>query len=120
MESIKYDPETQRALRLFVILARSANSVSEQAHRNILKHGLKPSEFAVLELLYHKGPTPLGTVAERILLTTGSITHVVDQLEKKGLVRRVPDPKDRRVLHADLTEAGREKIAGIFPDHARR
>lgn len=118
MDRPEYDSDTRRALRLFVVLARCADSVFEHARRDILQHGLKPSEFAVLEMLYHSGPTPLGEVAERILLTTGSLTHVMDQLEKKGLVRRLPCPEDRRVLYADLTEAGHEKISTIFPTHA--
>jgi MarR family 2-MHQ and catechol resistance regulon transcriptional repressor len=114
------DLETQRALRLFVVLARCTNSVMEHARHDILRHGLKPSEFAVLEMLYHKGAMPLGEIASRVLLTTGSVTHVVDQLEKKGLVVRIPCEKDRRVLYADLTEEGRARIAAIFPDHAER
>ncbi len=120
MSESKFDADTQRALRLFVILARSLDSVGEITREDILRHDLKLSEFAVLELLYHKGPTLLGALAERVLLTTGSMTHVIDQLEKKGLARRVPCPSDRRALYADLTEAGRRKIAAIFPAHAAR
>ncbi len=114
------DSERQRALRLFRVLARCTNSVLEHARDDILQHELKPSEFAVLEMLYHKGPTPLGEVAARVLLTTGSLTHVIDQLEKKRLVRRIPCEKDRRVLYAELTDEGRAKIAAIFPGHAER
>lgn len=110
--------ETERALHLFRVLARCTKSVMEQSHQDILKQGMKPSEFAVLELLYHKGPTPLGDIARRILLTTGGVTHVVDQLEKKQLLKRIACEKDRRVLYADLTEAGRKKMEMIFPDHA--
>ena len=114
------DSETARSLRLFVTLARCYNSVMEHTRDDIQQHNLKPSEFAVLELLYHKGHLPLGEIADRVLLTTGSITHLIDQLEKKGLAQRVACPKDRRVLYAALTDAGREKIAAIFPDHAER
>jgi len=114
------DPDTQRALKLFVVLARSTNSVMEHAHDDIRRHDLTPSEFAVLEMLHHRGPTPLGEVAARVLLKTGSLTHVVDQLVKKGLVVRVPCDRDRRVLYADLTREGKEKIAAIFPAHAER
>ncbi len=120
MDSIRYDEETERALQLFVALTRCYNAVTEHARQDIVRHGLKPSEFAVLELLYHKGPVPLGKVAERILLTTGSVTHVIDLLEKRDLVRRVACPKDRRVLYAELTDQGRKLIAAIFPKHAAR
>jgi len=115
-----YDAETRLALKLFVVLARAGASVAEHARQDILRHGLSVSEFGVLELLWHKGPQPLGEIAERILLTTGSVTYVIDQLQKQGLVERRSCPTDRRVIYADLTDAGRERIESIFPDHARR
>ncbi|HEV2471559.1 MAG TPA: MarR family transcriptional regulator [Chthonomonadales bacterium] len=118
MNTDQYGDDAARALRLFVILTRSCSSVAELARRDIARHGLSPSEFAVLELLYHKGPTPLGAVADRVLLTSGSITYVIDQLEQQGLVRRVACPTDRRSLFADLTENGRQRIAASFPSHA--
>ena len=120
MNDKQCESETDRALRLFVTLARCYNSVMEHARDDLQRQDIKPSEFAVLELLYHKGPTPLGEIAGRVLLTTGSITHLIDQLEKKGLAMRVACPNDRRVLYADLTDAGREKIAAIFPGHAEQ
>jgi MarR family transcriptional regulator, 2-MHQ and catechol-resistance regulon repressor len=112
--------EMERALYLFRVLARCSNSVMRHAEQDIKQQGMKPSEFAVMELLYHKGPIPLTEVARRTLLTTGSITHVMDQLEEQGMVRRVACEKDRRVLHAELTEAGNAKIAATFPTHAER
>lgn len=115
-----YDEDTQRALHLFVILMRCCNSVSEQARKDIAQYDLSVSEFAVLELLYHKGRTPLGCIAEQVLLTSGSMTYVIDQLEKQGLVKRVHCPEDRRKLYAELTESGHTKIAAIFPGHAER
>lgn len=110
--------ETTRALRLFVVLQRAAAAAAEHTRRDIVRHGLSVSEFAVLELLWHKGPQLLGEIASRVLLTSGSMTYVIDQLEKQGLVARVPCPADRRSIHACLTPAGRERIAGIFPQHA--
>ncbi|MCS6776081.1 MAG: MarR family transcriptional regulator [Chloroherpetonaceae bacterium] len=112
--------ETERALHLFRVLARCARSVMEHARQDIVAQGMKPTEFAVMELLYHRGPTPLGDIARRILLTTGGVTHVIDQLEKRQWIRRVPCEKDRRVLFAELTEAGRQKMDALFPAHAER
>jgi MarR family 2-MHQ and catechol resistance regulon transcriptional repressor len=112
------DPETRRALRLFVVLARAAKSVADHARADIARHGLSVSEFGILELLYHKGPQSLGVLSEKILLTTGSVTYVVDQLEAQGMVRRVTCSTDRRVTYAELTEPGRARIAALFPPHA--
>ena len=118
MKSKRYDEETERALRLFVILSRCFDSVSEHARRDTARHKLSGSEFGTLELLYHKGPQPLGEIAERILLTTGSVTYVMDQLEKRGLARRVACPTDRRVSYAELTADGQALMQTLFPQHA--
>ena len=114
MEETHYTDAQQQALRLFVILSRCCNAVTEHTRLDIERHGLSGSEFAVLELLYHKGPLPLGALADRILITTGSMTYVIDHLVKKGLVQRVHCPNDRRVRYGDLTDAGRSVIAAIF------
>jgi MarR family 2-MHQ and catechol resistance regulon transcriptional repressor len=110
--------ETQRALKLFVVLTRCFDSILEPVKKSISQFGLIPSEFGVLEMLYHKGPVPLSDVGEKLLLTSGSITYVVDKLEKRGFVKRIACPEDRRVIYADLTEEGRERIQEIFPQHA--
>lgn len=110
--------ETQLALQLLVGLARCTHSVMKYCVNDILRYDLKISEFEVLELLYHKGQTPQGAIAERVLLTTGSITYIVNQLEKKGLVQRVPCPEDRRIIYAEITEAGKAKMDKMFPPHA--
>ena len=65
MDKTTYDEATHRALHLFVVLARCCNSVSDQARQDIARYDLSGSEFAVLELLHHKGPTPLGPSPSR-------------------------------------------------------
>ena len=120
MRNPGYDEDIRRSLHLFTVLMRCTQAVAAHARQDISRHGLTPSEFGVLELLHHKGPTPLGAISERILLTSGSITHVIDTLERKQLVRRAACPKDRRVLYAELTETGQKLIADAFPAHADR
>lgn len=113
----RYGEESERALKLFVTMVRCFDSVSAHARNDIIRHGLNVSEFGVLEFLYHKGAASHGEIAEQILLTTGSVTYVIDQLVKQKLVERKSCPKDRRVIYADLTEQGREKMDAIFPEH---
>lgn len=109
----------ERALKLLVVLSKAYKVVMAEAVKDMQRHGLSATEFAVLELLYHKGRTPLQRIGQHILLTSGSITYTVDKLETKGLLRRVPCPEDRRVTHAELTTAGRALFDRIFPEHAR-
>jgi len=107
------------ALELWVVLARATDAVSRHARADIARHGLADAEFGVLEVLRHKGPLPVCQVQRRILLQSGSTTYVVDKLVRRGLVRRTPNPKDRRGTILALTPAGRRLIARIFPEHAR-
>jgi MarR family 2-MHQ and catechol resistance regulon transcriptional repressor len=105
------------ALHLFVVLARAHQWVSTHAHHDIRKSGLNPTEFGVLELLFHKGPQPLQQIGDKILISSGNITYVVDKLERKGLVVRRPSPQDRRVIYAEVTEQGRDFMEEKFPQH---
>ncbi|WP_420127110.1 MarR family winged helix-turn-helix transcriptional regulator [Longimicrobium sp.] len=112
------DDDTAAALKLWVVLNRAHRAIGERARRQIERMGLRPTEFGVLEALYHKGPLTLGQVGERVLVTSGSVTPVVDKLERRGLVQRRISSEDRRVCYAELTDAGRELVGGIFPAHA--
>lgn len=112
------DEDTAAALKLWVVLNRAHRAVGERARRQIERTGLRPTEFGVLEALYHKGPLTLGQVGERVLVTSGSVTPVADKLEQRGLIQRRISSEDRRVCYAELTDAGRELVGGIFPAHA--
>ncbi len=68
-------------------------------------------------MLYHKGDQPVQKVAEKILVTSGTITYVINKLEKKELVVRRKCEKDKRIFYVSLTEKGREFISDIFPKH---
>jgi DNA-binding MarR family transcriptional regulator len=74
-------------------------------------HGLSWGEWKVLGSLLHQGPpyrlSP-GKLAEHLELSSGAMTNRLDQLEGAGLIRRLPDPSDRRGVHVELTEAGRK------------
>ena len=114
----RQDADTAATLKLWVVLNRAHRAITEHARRDIERQGLRPTEFGVLEALYHRGPLMLGEVGERVLLTSGSTTAVVDKLEQRGLLARRTSSEDRRVCYAELTEDGRALVARIFPDHA--
>src|SRR3954468_7419066 len=116
----KGNPRERRALSAYINLLRATNTVSSQAMKSLDAHGLTPSQFAVLEALYHVGPLCLTELARKILRTSGNLTMVVDNLEKSGLVRRIPDAEDRRYVRVEITENGRKVIASLFPEHARQ
>jgi DNA-binding MarR family transcriptional regulator len=71
---------------------------------------LTASRFTVLDLLATAAePLPLSELAARSACVRSNMTQLVDRLEADGLVRRVPDPHDRRSILAELTAAGAAK-----------
>lgn len=110
----------ERALAAYVKLLRASESVQGEAMRSLAEEDITPSQFAVLEALYHVGPMCLSVLAEKILKTSGNLTMVVGNLEKRGLVTRQQSRHDRRFVSAAITEKGKKLIARIFPQHATR
>lgn len=111
-------PQRDPALELFLVLSRASTWVNAHAVRDIRCYGLNPTEFGILEVLYHKGPLPLQQLGEKILISSGNITYAVDKLAQKQWLVRRPSPHDRRVIFAELTPQGRDLMAGLFPTHA--
>src|SRR5690606_27166142 len=106
--------DTERALKLFIVLSRGSKVVMEEANKLIESYKLNTTEFAVLELLYHKGRQPIQKIGQKILLSSGSMTYVVDKLEKKGLLERVFCTEDKRITYMSITAAGKALIEEIF------
>jgi MarR family transcriptional regulator, 2-MHQ and catechol-resistance regulon repressor len=109
-----------QSLKLYIVLSRAYKAINEHVNKVIQASGLNPTEFAVLELLYHKGDQPMQQIGGKILLASGSITYVVDKLEQKGFLVRIACPNDRRVTFAQITDKGKEFIQEIFPEHAEQ
>jgi MarR family 2-MHQ and catechol resistance regulon transcriptional repressor len=112
--------ETVRALSAYVKLMRAAESLTARIHRNLAEVDLSISQFGTLEALYHLGPMPQVEIGKKLLKSSGNMTLVIDNLEKRGLVRRERSEEDRRYFTVHLTEAGKELISEFFPAHAER
>lgn len=109
----------RRALGAYVKLMRAADSVTQRIHRHLAPAGLTPSQFGVLEALYSLGPLCQRELGEKILKTSGNVTLVIDNLEKRGLVRRERSADDRRYITVSLMPAGDALIRDVFPRHAQ-
>jgi MarR family 2-MHQ and catechol resistance regulon transcriptional repressor len=116
----KGTPAQERALSAYVKLERAASAAFAYARIGLEEEGLTLSQFAVLEALHHVGPQCLGDLARRILTSSGNLTLVIANLQKRGLVKRKQQGKDKRFVLATITPAGAKLIERIFPDHARR
>ena len=84
------------------------------------RHGLARGEFDVLAALRRSGPpfrlNPKA-LSGRLMLSSGAMTNRLDQLEKRGLTRRIPDPSDRRALFIELTKEGLKTIDEVVAAH---
>ncbi len=110
--------EEVRALNALIKLTRAAESVGARLSGLILEAGLTESQFGALEVLYHLGPMHQRELGRKLLRSSGNVTMVVDNLEKRGLVRRQRGTEDRRVVTVHLTDEGRRLIGRVFPRHA--
>jgi MarR family transcriptional regulator, 2-MHQ and catechol-resistance regulon repressor len=107
-------------VHLWLILMKAYRVLAQVDTQSIAAAGLGLSDFAVLEILLHKGPLPVNTIGRQVMLTSGSISTAVDRLEEKGLVLRQTCPDDRRVTYVMLTTTGRSLIKRVFKVHASR
>src|SRR5437763_11499700 len=105
------------ATRVWLILWKATRAIEKNATASISPLGLGFSDFAVLEVLKHKGPQPVNVIGKKVLLTSGSITSAVDRLESKALVRRTAHATDLRTRVVQLTATGRRLIDRAFRQH---
>jgi len=104
---------------LFLLFWKASHAVMRYDHESIATQGFASlSDYAVLEVLLHKGALPVNTIGEKVLLTSGSMTTAVQRLEKKGLVMRERSEGDARVVLVHLTDKGLNMIQEAFAGHA--
>ena len=110
-----YTDTEKRALSAYTKLMRAAESVTGRTSRLLAASNLTISQFGILEVLFHKGSLCQRELATKILKSTGNITMVIDNLEKRNLVRRERDHDDRRFIAIHLTQSGHLLIEHVFP-----
>ena len=113
-------PTNTSGIHLWLILMKAYRALAQVDARSIASSGLGISDFAVLEILLHKGPLPVNAIGRNVMLTSGSITTAIDRLERKRFVRRQACPNDRRVTYVTLTATGRTLIRRVFTAHASK
>ncbi|WP_394121853.1 MarR family winged helix-turn-helix transcriptional regulator [Planococcus donghaensis] len=104
-------------LKALTVLVRATDALHELIKTDVAQYGLNPTEFSVMELLYHRGQQPIQLIGKKVLIASSSITYVVDKLETKNYVIRKACPEDRRVTFAELTDSGQRLMDEIFPKH---
>src|ERR1700744_803550 len=103
---------------VWLVMMKAMRARTRAAAAGIGDTGLGLSDFAVLEVLLHKGPLPVNTIGPIVDLTPGSISIAVDRLFGKSLVSRVESAEDRRVRIVALPPRGKALIDSAFRKHS--
>ncbi len=111
-----------RSLEAISALRLAAKRLHEAMERWTESFGLTESRLQILTYLYFSPDhqMPLGELAEAQNLVPRTVTGLIDNLERDGLVRRVPDPSDRRSVRAQLTRAGLARVETMSQDASER
>jgi MarR family 2-MHQ and catechol resistance regulon transcriptional repressor len=107
------------SLNAYITLLRSCDTISNQIGNLLNKKKLSMSQFGVLESLYYIGPMCQREIGTKILKSTANITTVIDNLEKRSLVKRVRQEDDRRYITVNITEKGKTYLENIIPLHMK-
>jgi DNA-binding MarR family transcriptional regulator len=101
-------PAGEEPLAVFTHLARAGLLLEALQKESLGTFDLSFVEYSVLRLLARAGPLSPSRLAEQVVRTTGAMTKILDRLERRGYLERVPDPTDRRALLVGLTAEGLE------------
>lgn len=102
-------------LNTVITLTQVNGYFTKVLNENISKFGLNLTDFSVLDLLFQKGEQTTQKIGEKMLITSGSITYIVNKLEKMELICRNKSETDKRITYIKLTKKGRETIFELLP-----
>ena len=102
---------------LWLVMMKAYQVLERLATQSLESSEVCLSDFAILELLLHKGTQQVNELGRRIALTSGAITTAVDRLEARGLVNRGAHPTDRRARLVCLSARGELHAAKLFAEH---
>lgn len=101
----------------YLELMKTSKAVQEEMKSELISYSLSPTEFSVLEVILRNGRQTIHQIAKSILISSGTMTYVIDKLEKRNLLKRNPCPDDRRIIHMTLTQAGMNLMKDIMPKY---
>jgi DNA-binding MarR family transcriptional regulator len=113
------------ACEAFLHLLRTGTEAFHGCETYFAAHDLSQGRFTVLMLLLDKGkncaqPRTPAELADLAGVARATMTGLIDTLERDGLVKREPDPIDRRMMSVNLTPCGQEVLRGVLPEYFQR
>lgn len=120
MELPNIEPELRESLGARTMM--TFKRISKILHQSMAIAGLDITmqQFGMMTMIKHNAEISQQSIACAFNLNKSSVMRMIDNLEKKGLVRRVPDPKDRRINMLEITDAGeaiREQVIAFHVDY---
>lgn len=100
-----------------VVMRKAFRMIDAKVSESFREFDLTPAQFGVLDVLYAKGRMKVGDLINSTLATSGNMTVVIKNMEKKGWVTRQVCPNDGRAFWIDLTEQGKAVISKALPAH---
>ncbi|QKE72326.1 MarR family transcriptional regulator [Arthrobacter citreus] len=101
----------------FLLLMQSSKAIHDRIKKELAKNNISITEFSVLEVLYQRGKQTIQQIGNSILVSSGSMTYIIDKLEQRGLLIRSDCPDDRRMIHVTLTVDGNGLMDEIMPKY---
>jgi DNA-binding MarR family transcriptional regulator len=99
---------SREATEAFMNVVRTSEAGVARVTRLLRPFDLSPAGGLVLSALADHGPLSPSALSDRLIVTRATMTGLLDSLERRGHLRRVPHPKDRRSLLVEITPGGRE------------
>src|SRR5258707_8166302 len=97
---------------------RASRALTEFLEAGLAREGIHNPDFAILEVLLHKGPLTMPAIEQKIRLAAGPLKVAVDRLRRRGMIREQGHPDRRHAEWFELTEDGRKAITKIYSRHA--
>ncbi len=126
LEAAKHFPDLDpSACEVFLHLMQAGDDAFRVVDSHLAEHNISQGRFMVLMLLLNKvtrtpHPRTPAELADLAHVTRATMTGLVDTLERDGLVKREPDPDDRRMMSVTLTPKGQALLETILPPHFKR
>lgn len=106
-----------KAVKAMVVMRKAFRTIDASVSESFKSDQLTPTQFGVLDVLYAKGTMKIGDLLDSMLATSGNMTVVIRNMEKKGWVTRTTCPNDKRAYLVALTPQGRQVIEHALPLH---
>ena len=112
------DLDKNMAVKSMVVMRKAFRTIDAKVSETFKEFNLTPTQFGVMDVLNAKGRMKIGELIDRMLATSGNMTVVIKNMEKKGWLTREACQTDKRAFEVDLTDEGRhisELLRRLFP-----